>query len=107
MRGERSGDVVTCGLEDPAAGVVDSGSWEQGVLPVVREEKWGGKGEGKDLCKEWSVFPVGWCEYPSWSGGRWCENPWGDFCVCVGVCVSYPWDLSVGAQVSYPSWQRE
>ena len=90
MRGERSGDVVTCGLEDPAAGVVDSGSWEQGVLPVVREEKWGGEGEGKVLCKEWSVFPVGRCEYLSWSGGRWCENPWGDFCVCVCVCVCSP-----------------
>ena len=26
MRGERSGDGITCGLEDSAAGVVDSSS---------------------------------------------------------------------------------
>ena len=89
MRRERSGDGVTCELEDSrsAASVVDSGSWEQGVLSVVKEEGWGGEGEGEVLCEEWSVFPVGRCGYPSWSGGRWCENPWRDFCVCICVCV--------------------
>ena len=57
----------------------------------------GGRGSGwlSGAALGWrSVFPVGRCVLPSWSGGRWCENP---------VCASYP---VLGALVSYGSGQR-
>ena len=87
MRGEWGGDGSTC---DSSGG---QGSWWLSGAASV-EEGWGGEREERDVLGWRSVFPVGRCVLPSWSGGRWCENP---------VCASYP---ALDALVSCGPGQR-
>ena len=97
--GEASGggvERVTRGGHGGGGSTCDSGGrgswWLSGAASV--EEGWGGEREVRNALGWRSVFPVGRCVLPSWSGGRWCENP---------VCASYP---VLGALVSYGPGQR-